>query len=292
MTEDAGGDIAGSPASGADHFTDTDGTPGPSGYIYDQSVSATDAQGNSVQLASSEVATLEFAFTIAPEESNSNDGAIDWNYDATGVSFTFALSYTIQLQSVIVVSDFDGNSAASQVTISLKGAVGLLFTYGADTVDFNNLSPEQQTAVENNPTDIYSGLGGDDTVTLPDVANYVLGTTGVTWDPSQTFVETDTAGQDVTINGGDGVTNVQVGDGDDTINLGGMGGKLVAGNGNDTITGGSGAYNVTLGAGRTASPSPATVAARSRPDRAPTRSRSTATATIRSFWGREPIRSR
>ena len=42
-----------------------------------------------------------------------------------------------------------------------------LFTAGKDTVNFNNLTSDQQAAISND-ADLYNGLAGDDTVTLPD----------------------------------------------------------------------------------------------------------------------------
>ena len=46
-----------------------------------------------------------------------------------------------------------------------------LFTPGADTVDFNFLKPEQKLAIREG-ANFYDGLGGNDVVTLPNIANY------------------------------------------------------------------------------------------------------------------------
>src|SRR5262249_6975186 len=109
------------------------------------------------------------------------------------------------------------------------GTIDALFTTGTDIVNFNSLQPAQITAIQNN-ADIYHGLGGNDVVTLPNVANYQL-TSGVTWDPTRTFVENDTAGQHLTITGGDG---------DDHISLGSGTHLIIGSPGDDVITGGAG----------------------------------------------------
>jgi hypothetical protein len=80
-----------------------------------------------------------------------------------------------------------------------------LFTTGADTVDFNNLTQAQIASI-NGGANLYDAQAGDDTVTLPDAAHYQL-TSTVSWDPSQTF--NLGAGRDtVKINGTTMPTNV------------------------------------------------------------------------------------
>lgn len=49
---------------------------------------------------------------------------------------------------------------------------GVLFTQNADYVDFNNLTSDQFSSINGNPSSIYSALDGNDTVYLPNVANY------------------------------------------------------------------------------------------------------------------------
>ncbi|WP_338695194.1 Ig-like domain-containing protein [Bradyrhizobium sp. 26S5] len=106
-----------------------------------------------------------------------------------------------------------------------------LFTSGADTVDFNHLTDAQKQAIDANPQSIYQGLGGNDVVTLPDVANYQL-TATVRWDPTRTFTAGDAIGQGYKITGGNGPDKIALGDGNDL---------LVGSPGNDAITAGSGA---------------------------------------------------
>ncbi|MBV9863393.1 MAG: hypothetical protein JO267_14740 [Alphaproteobacteria bacterium] len=119
-----------------------------------------------------------------------------------------------------------------------------LFTPDADSVNFNNLSPDQLTAI-NGGADLYDSLSGDDRVTLPDPGDYQL-TTTVAWDPSQTFTMGD--GDDILV-GGDGSYSVSVGAGTDSITLGAGNDVVTAGSGDDTITIGSGNDIVNAGSG-------------------------------------------
>jgi hypothetical protein len=100
-----------------------------------------------------------------------------------------------------------------------------LFTSGADQVNFNNLTSLQQAAITDG-ADIYDGLGGDDVVTLPNVANYnesVGGGHTLGWDPSQTFSTGSQAGDIYTVNGGDGSYALAAGSGQDTFTISGTG---------------------------------------------------------------------
>jgi hypothetical protein len=60
-----------------------------------------------------------------------------------------------------------------------------LFTSNADQVNFNQLTP-QQTYDINSGANLYMALGGNDQVTLPNAAHYLL-TNAVTWNPLVTF---------------------------------------------------------------------------------------------------------
>ncbi|MBV8567043.1 MAG: type I secretion C-terminal target domain-containing protein [Methylobacteriaceae bacterium] len=135
---------------------------------------------------------------------------------------TYSTATTEQYVVIVTMSD----DAPGTATATANSTVNFLFTSGSDQVDFNNLLPDQITAI-NAGADLYHSLDGNDVVTLPNVANYQrIGT--VTWDPAQTFV----AG-----NGNDRITG---GDGNDSI-LVGSGQDIIYGSpGNDTLTGGSG----------------------------------------------------
>ena len=133
------------------------------------------------------------------------------------------------------------------------GAVSTLFTTGADVVDFNNLTPDQQAAIAGGAA-LNDGLGGDDVVTLPNVANYnesVGDGETLGWNPSQTFTTGSLAGQTYTVNGGDGSYNIALGAGNDSVTINGNGNSTItAGSGTDTVTiTGNGNNSISLGPG-------------------------------------------
>jgi hypothetical protein len=94
------------------------------------------------------------------------------------------------------------------------GIIDALFTTGTDVVNFNNLLSDQQAAIASG-ADLYDGLGGNDAVTLPNLA-----ATGVTWNSTKTFFADDTDGQSYTITGGDGTYKIALGTGNDLVNIG------------------------------------------------------------------------
>jgi autotransporter passenger strand-loop-strand repeat protein len=97
-----------------------------------------------------------------------------------------------------------------------------LFTSGADDVNLNILSAHQQAAIASG-ADLYDGLGGNDVVTLPNVANYnesVGNGKTLNWLSGSTFNTGDTTGQRYTINGGDGTYKISLGSGNDVVNIG------------------------------------------------------------------------
>jgi hypothetical protein len=113
-----------------------------------------------------------------------------------------------------------------------------LFTTGSDTVDFNHLTAAQKALITSG-ADLLQGLGGNDTVILPNVANYdqVVGTdqsgnsVTLNWPSLANFRAGDTTGQIYKITGGDGDNHIILGDGNDVV---------YGSPGNDFITTGSG----------------------------------------------------
>jgi autotransporter passenger strand-loop-strand repeat protein len=154
-----------------------------------------------------------------------------------GQTYTQQLSGDYTGDSFRLTSD-NGNGGTD---IQLAAA---LFTSGADNVDFNSLTPAQLDAV-NAGAELYNSLDGDDTVVLPDPANYQL-TPTVAWDPTQTFTMGD--GNDM-LTGGDGNYIVSLGSGNDTVTLGNGNDMVTVGGGTDTITVGSGTDTIVGGAG-------------------------------------------
>src|SRR5262245_1591236 len=120
-----------------------------------------------------------------------------------------------------------------------------LFTAGADTVDFNLLTPEQKQAIAEG-ANLYDGLGGNDVVTLPNIANYnqSIGD-GLTlnWANSAAlrFTTHSKLGNTYTVTLGDGEYFIKAGAGTDVI--------TVNGSGSGTITAGSGSENLTISGG-------------------------------------------
>ena len=117
-------------------------------------------------------------------------------------------------------------------------ATNALFSTGSDKVDFNALTTVQQLAVAQG-VDIYDGLGGSDIVTLPNGANYnesVGNGQSLGWAPAQTFYTKSKAGDNYTVNCGDGNYNIALGAGSDTVNVAGNGTTAIAcGAGTGTI---------------------------------------------------------
>ena len=130
-----------------------------------------------------------------------------------------------------------------------------LFTTGADTVDFNNLTSAQQAEIAGG-ADIYHGLGGSDTVTLPNEANYsesVGNGETLSWTdtPTSTFYTGSLVGDIYTVNGSDGDYYIVEGAGTEFITINGNGSSnITAGSGTDTISiSGTGSNTVATGSG-------------------------------------------
>ena len=99
-----------------------------------------------------------------------------------------------------------------------------LFTTGADTVDFNNLTAEQQQAIASG-ADTTHGLGGNDNVTLPNSGS-------ATFDTGSTASDTN-----YRVTGGSGNYNITEGKGTEFITINGNGSStLTAGPGSDTVS--------------------------------------------------------
>jgi autotransporter passenger strand-loop-strand repeat protein len=118
----------------------------------------------------------------------------------------------------------------------------MLFTIGVDTVDFNNLTSDQQEAIALG-ADIYHGLGGNDIVTLPDKANYAA--LGWTDTSASTFYTGSKPGDIYTVSGGDGDYYISAGAGKDDI--------TIDGSGHSIITPGLGTLNASIAGGGTLS---------------------------------------
>ena len=254
LAEDTTGSITTAPQPGTIQFTDSDPTTTPTGAIQSQSVTATDARGDAVQLTSSQISALEADFTITTVQTGDGSGTVNWTYNPDGTELDFLAGETAVDTATVDVTDQDGNSATAQVTITIVGPPAALFTTGADTVNFNSLTTAQQAAIQNNPSSIYDGLGGDDVVTLPSAANFnesVGDGDTLNWSSTTPFVTGSRPGNAYTIKGTDGNYDLQLGAGSDTVTIDGDGSSTIAaGSGDNTITiTGNGNNTITLGAG-------------------------------------------
>jgi len=119
-----------------------------------------------------------------------------------------------------------------------------LFTAGAETVDFNNLTADQKTAIADG-SNLYNGLGGADTVILPSPENYnqVVGSAngadiklGWTSTSASTFHTGSLAGDQYSVQAGEGNHFIVTGAGQDTVSIFGNGdNKITVGIGNATV---------------------------------------------------------
>ncbi|MCK1590330.1 Ig-like domain-containing protein [Bradyrhizobium sp. 169] len=157
---------------------------------------------------------------VGPTLSDSAEAAPDY---PTGPHNTFTLQWT--------------DWVWEQITV--QGPTQL-FTSTADTVNFNSLLPDQQSAIASG-ADLYNALGGGDTVTLPnanptDTSVSLPGTT-TTFDLTHSFVLGDKTGDITNIAGSDGSYNIALGAGSDTVTINGAGTtKVAAGSGVDTLS--------------------------------------------------------
>jgi hypothetical protein len=145
-----------------------------------------------------------------------------------------------QNEAFSVVLSNPTDSGEGTPTISgnpATGTIDALFTDGADVVNFNSLTSDQQAAIAAG-AETTNGYGGDDIVTLPSSGD-------------ATFTTGSKSGDTYTVNGGGGNYTIVEGGGTETITINGNGNSTItAGSGNDTISiAGNGANNITIGYG-------------------------------------------
>jgi Lipase (class 3) len=201
--------------------------------------------------------------TYGPDGNFTETGVEDWNYTTTIANYYVAGTQPDPTTFVgPVLSDTEHDDAFQEdktvtwnewawATITLPG--GPLFTTGADTVNFNALTSDQQQAIANG-ADTTHGLGGNDLVTLPNSGTATFFTGSTTADSnyrvvggSGTYSIFEGAGTEfVTING-NGSSNITAGSGADTITINGNGtNNVIAGSGNETVSiSGGGSLKVT-----------------------------------------------
>ncbi|MGY4629097.1 hypothetical protein [Bradyrhizobium sp. USDA 4486] len=165
-------------------------------------------------------------------------GQISGDFGSATITFTAptSLSGTIQWDDSIPAYP-NGYVFVDFVSYSLSFS-SPLFTTHADSVNFNNLTSDQQAAIANG-ADTTNGLGGNDEVTLN--ASY------------RTFSTGSKPGDSPTVTGANANFSIALGAGSDVVDLTGNGASnVVGGSGNQSITiTGDGDNGVTAGSGNT-----------------------------------------
>jgi hypothetical protein len=130
-------------------------------------------------------------------------------------------AFTVVLSNPV---DVGGSTPTISQTTGRATLYNPLFTTGADSVDFNNLTAAQQQAIAAG-ADRTHGLGGNDNVTLPNSGNATF------------YTGSTTSDTDYQVKGGGGNYTIFEGAGTETISFNGNGTSTVtAGSGQDTIT--------------------------------------------------------
>lgn len=170
-------------AIGTIHFTDTNGLPSWTASNAASAITATETSGNTITLTPSQVGILEGDFHISPSSGNTSPNAISWSFTPSGNDLNFVKAgEKVTLSETVTVSD-NGDSDAAAVTLTVDGAApSELFTTGANVVDFNKLTPDQQFAIAAG-AQTTDGLGGGDTVCPPPATSLLPTATETTRSP-------------------------------------------------------------------------------------------------------------
>ncbi len=136
---------------GVVHFTDVDLTDRPTA-TQTRVATYTAADGHtSLTLTDDQAAALIGAFTIAPEQANANNGALDWSYDIHDNALDFlAQGETVTVQSTIVIDDQRAGTGTATVTITIQGTndaptIQSGSTIAQEAVTEDTLTPDSQT---------------------------------------------------------------------------------------------------------------------------------------------------
>ena len=108
--------------SGVIHFTDVDLGDLPTGSASVASIAYTAANGNPLTLTPDQTNAIEAAFSVTPAGGNTNNGAVDWNYSIPDGALAFLThGQTVTLMETVTVSDGNGGSDTSTVTVVIHG---------------------------------------------------------------------------------------------------------------------------------------------------------------------------
>jgi VCBS repeat-containing protein len=167
------------------------------------------------------------------------NGSYTYSAGATAAEATAIANAGSHPTEVVTYTESDGNGGTSSSTLTVT--INRLFTTGSDSVDFNNLTADQQAAIVDGGN-IYDGLGGSDVVVLPNQADYnesvgSAHTLGWTNTSASTFYTSSQVGDDYTVSGGDGNYDIVEGAGTEVVTISGGGSSTVQlGSGSDSLT--------------------------------------------------------
>lgn len=175
LNEDASGKVTNAPLTGTIAFTDDD--VAPTGAIKSQTVTATNAQGVSVQLTSAEIKALEADFSINTVQTGEGSGSVNWTYnpDGTALNFLTALGDTAIVSSTIAVSDQDGNTQDATVNVTVTPAtLGVNIHLGSNGYGTMTVSENGQILSFGQPATNPIEVAYDQTVVIPNGTYTVL----------------------------------------------------------------------------------------------------------------------
>jgi hypothetical protein len=178
----------------------------------------------------------DFTASINWGDGKTSNGAVSGSNGSFQVSGTHTYAPGTSGQDTVAVTLTDNSPGTATATANTTVVFPGLFTTGADTVDFNNLTAAQQQAIAAG-ADTTHGLGGNDNVTLPNSG-------------SATFYTGSTASDtNYRVTGGGGNYNIVEGAGTEFISITGGGSSTIyAATGSDTIViNGSGVNTIHLG---------------------------------------------
>ena len=102
-------------------FEDSDTSDRPLASTSGVTLQAYNRYGNMMSLTSAQQASIKQAFTLS-QENNTNEGSIDWSYEATSSQFNFLSSgEKVRATFTVSVDDGEGGVATENVVVNIHG---------------------------------------------------------------------------------------------------------------------------------------------------------------------------